>query len=187
MNKVFRIIWNHTLQRFDVTSELARRQSKASSTDKREKLAKALLVAGLFLSMTAGSAVAANYQPTNSKNIGSVSDNTGSHIAIGDWSKVEYRYDVSNREYKRTTIDINDEDGDGDYIENNSLKATSRLIGMAGGIAIGSEATVTEKGENGIAIGSGALSDGQMAGALGFWLKQGKTFSCVRLSKYISW
>lgn len=27
-------------------------------------------------------------------------------------------------------------------------KATSRLISMAGGIAIGSEATVTEKGEN---------------------------------------
>lgn len=54
MNKVFKLIWNHAKQRFDVTSELTRSQRKNATTDNREKPAKALLVAGLSLSLLGG-------------------------------------------------------------------------------------------------------------------------------------
>ncbi|OZN25853.1 hypothetical protein CFY87_01195 [Actinobacillus seminis] len=54
MNKVFKLIWNHAKQGFDVTSELTRSQRKNATTDNREKPAKALLVAGLSLSLLGG-------------------------------------------------------------------------------------------------------------------------------------
>ncbi len=41
MNKIFKVIWNHTTQRFDVVSELTRSKGKSSSqTDKRISLVK---------------------------------------------------------------------------------------------------------------------------------------------------
>lgn len=48
MNKIFKVIWNHTTQRFDVVSELTRSKGKSSSqTDKRVGLNNVVLAIGL--------------------------------------------------------------------------------------------------------------------------------------------
>ena len=84
MNKIFKVIWNHTAQRFDVVSELTKSNGKSSSTtDNRVEPSKALLaisVAGAALlgSASAMAAVAVQKaQDLNGKELKSVGDYQG--------------------------------------------------------------------------------------------------------------
>ena len=48
MNKIFKVIWNHAAQRFDVVSELTHSKGKSSSsTDKRVSLSQVALAVGM--------------------------------------------------------------------------------------------------------------------------------------------
>lgn len=57
MNKIFKVIWNHTAQRFDVVSELTKSNGKSSSTtDNRIEPSKALLAVSMAGAALLGSA-----------------------------------------------------------------------------------------------------------------------------------
>ena len=97
MNKIFKVIWNHTAQRFDVVSELTKSNGKSSSTtDNRIEPSKAIIalsVAGAAL-LGAGNvdAATANQQLSFTTASGTVylyaaSDNNGT--ALGYNAKAE--------------------------------------------------------------------------------------------------
>ncbi|MDD6910436.1 ESPR-type extended signal peptide-containing protein, partial [Actinobacillus minor] len=72
MNKIFKVIWNHAAQRFDVVSELTHSKGKSSSkTDKRVSLSQVALavgmsVAGVSIGNDAQAAVTTTSQLTTS-------------------------------------------------------------------------------------------------------------------------
>ncbi|OQS62388.1 ESPR-type extended signal peptide-containing protein, partial [Actinobacillus suis] len=182
MNKIFKVIWNHTTQTFVVTSELSKAKGKSSSTDERTNT-KNLLALGTLGSVVLGSALI----PTIAEAavaIGSASTAGAYAAAISGDAAVNYNnpgslsYDNPNR--TRTGSDlyspidnIGDVEATGIAIGNQSSALAANYQNLASGIAIGDYAKAsgplsTALGHFSIASGTGAMAQGTASRASGF-------------------
>ena len=175
MNKIFKVIWNHAAQRFDVVSELTKSNGKSSSTtDNRIEPSKALLAIGVagvaLLGSTNVMAVTASTPAVaGSTQITAGPGNDPVYIAT-DTSNVAIGKDAS----AQTPI-INGTQEGGGTVAIGEVANASRYKAVAIGsgatasaqfataIGAGAEASMS----NAVAIGEGANSSKQYAIAIG--------------------
>ncbi|QBQ63675.1 hypothetical protein EXH44_05230 [Actinobacillus indolicus] len=190
MNKIFKVIWNHTTQRFDVVSELTRSKGKSSSqTDKRISLVKnAVALATVGGAVIGGQAQAAvvTYAPIygtidnqwsiKGTAIGSGSKSIGeSTVAYGTNAQTLKLSDVSSSPKASTLVPGGAASiQDGDSIEKSSsvLGAEARTYGQqATAVGNSAEAVIfsTAVGQNAKAMQYASVATGQDAHATGKW------------------
>lgn len=161
MNKIFKVIWNHAAQRFDVVSELTKSNGKSSSTtDNRIEPSKALLAIGVagvaLLGSTNVMAVTASTPAVaGSTQITAGSGNDPVYIAT-DTSNVAIGKDAS----AQTPIIDGTQEGGGTVAIGEVAKASRYKA-----VAIGSGATAA--GQFDTAIGAGASASGTNSVAIG--------------------
>ena len=168
MNKIFKVIWNHAAQRFDVVSELTKSNGKSSSTtDNRIEPSKALLAIGVAGAALLGSAdvMAATVtvtQPVNDPTDGIVS---GTEIRTGSNGLPTI---VNSPLYIRTSH--------GTTYDNGILigSNTSALTEGGGYVVIGEAAQGTSLS---VVIGHEAASSGQQDVVIGAGAEQKNTAS----------
>lgn len=170
MNKIFKVIWNVSIQQLVVTSELTKSKGKTSSTDKRVKLSKvaaALAVASGML--TATHTIAATPIDQEAGVIeawgGNVNDNTPSidgSMSLGRKSYVDNSNSVAVGNNARI-----------EALPENSVELQgNRISPGSNSVALGSNALV--RGQQGTAIGNAAeavmlsTATGQNAKAKGY-------------------
>ncbi|MGQ9444242.1 YadA-like family protein [[Pasteurella] aerogenes] len=170
MNKIFKVIWNASIQQVVVTSELTKSKGKTSSTDKRVKLSKvaaALAVASGML--TATHTIAATPIDQEAGVIeawgGNVNDNTPSidgSMSLGRKSYVDNSNSVAVGNNARI-----------EALPENSVELQgNRISPGSNSVALGSNALV--RGQQGTAIGNAAeavmlsTATGQNAKAKGY-------------------
>ncbi|WGE47499.1 YadA-like family protein [Actinobacillus equuli] len=182
MNKIFKVIWNHTTQTFVVTSELSKSKAKSSSTDERVNT-KNLLALSALGSVVLGSALI----PTMAEAavaIGSASTAGAYAAAISGDAAVNYNnpgslsYDNPNRTRTGSNLysprdNIGDVESTGIAIGNQSSALAANYPNLASGIAIGDYAKAsgplsTALGHFSIASGTGAMAQGTASRASGF-------------------
>lgn len=163
MNKIFKVIWNHAAQRFDVVSELTKSNGKSSSTtDNRIEPSKALLAIGAV-----GVAVFAVLGSTDALAA------TATAITVTDTSGATQNLYV-NTSLADNSIAIGG--GTGFAREDNS--PLTNATAAVGGIAIGSTANASEgalaisyranaSGGNAISIGYTSAATGGASIAMG--------------------
>ena len=164
MNKIFKIIWNHTAQRFVVTSELTKSNGKSSSTDNRIEPTKTLVAlsvasAALLGSTNAMAAAAANTPISISGNDIYIASDADGNTAFG---KNAYANNPAN-----TDATLSLAIGANAKASGNATTAIGRgsVATSDWSMAIGSGAAAT--GSNDVAIGEGAKSSAPYAVALG--------------------
>ncbi|EER45928.1 autotransporter adhesin, partial [Actinobacillus minor NM305] len=196
MNKIFKVIWNHAAQRFDVVSELTKSNGKSSSTtDNRIEPSKALLALGVagaaLLGTTDAMAALSVAQPqvgTSGVTSGTNANNGAAPLYISTPKGNTYGTAVLIGENV-----LNKDNGGGSVIIGDSAKGDnlSVVIGRqaksegqqdvvigAGAeqrntssksysTAIGREAVVGEKGAVAVSIGYQALANNSYATAIG--------------------
>ncbi|WP_293729355.1 ESPR-type extended signal peptide-containing protein [uncultured Actinobacillus sp.] len=164
MNKIFKVIWNHTAQRFVVTSELTKSNGKSSSTDNRIEPTKTLVAlsvasAALLGSTNAMAAAAANTPISISGNDIYIASDADGNTAFG---KNAYANNPAN-----TDATLSLAIGANAKASGNATTAIGRGSVATGdwSMAIGSGAAAT--GSNDVAIGEGAKSSAIYAVAIG--------------------
>lgn len=161
MNKIFKVIWNHTAQRFDVVSELTKSNGKSSSNvDNRIEPSKALLALGVAGAALLGSGNAVAVTASTPAVAGSTQITAGSgndpvYIAT-DTSNVAIGKDAS----AQTPIIDGTQEGGGTVAIGEVAKASRYKA-----VAIGSGATAA--GQFDTAIGPGASASGTNSVAIG--------------------
>ncbi|MCI7353315.1 MAG: hypothetical protein MSH39_06045, partial [[Actinobacillus] rossii] len=167
MNKIFKVIWNHTAQRFVVVSELTKSNGKSSSTtDNRIEPSKALFALGVAGAALLGSAqvMAATAAP--------VTDGTGKNVTSGGSPLYIHTYSNDN------SIAIGGSAGSTAGVNTQPAKAAT------GGTAIGSTANAGEgsvaisfasnaSGGNSVSIGYASSASGAAAIGIGLSVKAG--------------
>lgn len=151
MNKIFKVIWNHTAQRFVVVSELTKSNGKSSSTDNRVEPSKALFALGVAGATLLGTtdAMAALYvaQPK----VGS-SDVISSGTNAGGKEAPLYISTPKGNTFGTTVLigenTSNKNDGGGSVIIGHSAKGDNLSV------VIGKEAK--SEGQQDVVIGAGA-------------------------------
>lgn len=141
---------------------MTRSQRKNATTDNREKPAKALLVAGLSLSLLGG-VTAAKAQASSQQLLQQPKSQSQSYLVWGRNASVSYpNGDRHHNKYSYylNPILLGKKNNEDDYFEDTSIAPVYNIY--SGGIALGSAATVSEHAEDGIAVGVGAKTDGQM-------------------------
>ena len=153
MNKIFKVIWNHAAQRFDVVSELTKSNGKSSSTtDNRIEPSKALLAISVVGAALLGSAQVMAATATTP-----LTDSTGTALTSGG----ENLYIITD-----TAVDPSNGNaiGDGIAIGYNATATDSNNTGNA--LAIGRNSSSTARFS--AAIGSDANAAGVYSTAIGF-------------------
>ncbi|WGE70141.1 ESPR-type extended signal peptide-containing protein [Actinobacillus equuli subsp. haemolyticus] len=182
MNKIFKVIWNHTTQTFVVTSELSKAKGKSSSSTDERTNTKNLLALGTLGSVVLGSALI----PTIAEAavaIGSANIAGASAIATSGDAAVNYNnpgslsYDNPARASASGLYSPADRIGNvestGIAIGNQSSALAANYPNLASGIAIGDYAKAsgplsTALGHFSIASGTGAMAQGTASRASGF-------------------
>ncbi|MDY5105770.1 MAG: ESPR-type extended signal peptide-containing protein, partial [Actinobacillus minor] len=126
MNKIFKVIWNHAAQRFDVVSELTHSKGKSSSkTDKRVSLSQVALAVGM--------------------SVAGVSIGNDAQAAVTTTSQLTTRYCLQNPNTGVTTSCAEQ------YVYNTG-DTNTKFVGYANGnkAALGVDAKVDD---NGVALG----------------------------------
>lgn len=178
MNKIFKVIWNHTAQRFVVTSELTKSNGKSSSsTDNRIEPSKALLAIGVAGAALLGSAsamaatvVADASQPlkdstdtilkSGGQELYIVTNNNQNAIAIGGATSGTSGVQPAQAVVGGTAI------GAGSYAGEGSI-AISYKANASGGNAISIGYTSAATGGASIAMGLNARASGAESVAIG--------------------
>ena len=191
MNKIFKVIWNHTAQRFVVTSELTKSNGKSSSTDHRIEPTKAIFALGVAGAALLGSAQAmaatastpAQYNGANIQSGGRdvyISMPAGTNQAFGNSILIGENAQISSTAGGSTVIGTNaigrsistvigskaKSLGEQDVVigagaEQRNTAATSYSV------VIGRDAVVGEKGSVAVSIGYKASANNAQATAIG--------------------
>lgn len=166
MNKIFRIIWNHTAQRFDVVSELTKTKGKTSSkTDKRVSLSQVALavgmsVAGVSIGSDAQAAVTTTSQLVNSYCLaqgGSPSNCAEQHIyQTGTSGQTNF---VAYSTGTKAALGV------GAQVDAHAVAVGNNAIATNISTAVGESAKAT--GQRATALGNNANASGQYSTAAG--------------------
>lgn len=166
MNKIFKVIWNHTAQRFDVVSELTKSNGKSSSNvDNRIEPSKALLALGVAgaAMLGAGNAMAAIAAEP-------ILDSTGKYVTTGTstGSDSQRVYIATNKD--NNTIVIGGGSGGSSGVSHATAETGGTAIGAGsyangGSLALGYASNAS--GGNAISLGWSAEASGDMSFAVG--------------------
>ena len=153
MNKIFKVIWNHTAQRFDVVSELTKSNGKSSSTtDNRIEPSKALLALGM-----AGATLLGSQNAMAATSAEPVLDSTGAYVTTGTstGSDSQHLYIATNKDNNTIVI------GGG----SSGTSGVAAASAETGGTAVGAGSYA---GGGSLAFGYGANASGSTSISLGW-------------------
>ncbi|EER47413.1 outer membrane pathogenesis protein, partial [Actinobacillus minor NM305] len=178
MNKIFKVIWNHAAQRFDVVSELTHSKGKSSSkTDKRVSLSQVALavgmsVAGVSIGSDAQAAVTTTSQLVNSyclaKADGSILNCSGEQHIYQTGTNGGTKF-VGYADGTKAALGV------GAQVNDYSVAVGNNAIATNISTAVGENAKAT--GQRATALGNNAIAQGSHSTAVGDYSQSSGTYA----------